>query len=262
MKAVASIVAVITAIVIVGCASNQHENNGSDNDRAQSFIDQGLYNEAITTLSNRVTQYPEDSRARVLLASALAAKHGLILDRFVDFARVLFTLKDQLNPPDSKAGNLGFPQQLSWQIDIMMKALHALPAVSDQEMLNDLVQAVSVLQGVPLSPGAHIYRALLQLVIFKYDLENSFRMKTTPSCEVTTAGLLHWFQAVTDSLTSIIDDIELGIKDPGQKANLAHTRDQIHDVYAAMAQGLTEDGARPKLVKMPKILKRIYPTCG
>lgn len=259
MNVLLSAIVVFASVITIGCSSNNSDKNGVENERAQSLIDQSLYNEAIFTLSARVQQYPNDERSRILLASAFAAKHGIILTSFVDFARALL---ESNKPAQNEPGGLNGMQKMTMQIDIIVRAIHALPELTTQEAVNDIYQAVFVLQNIHSSSGAFLYRALLKLVLFKFDLENTFRMQTTPSCEVTPAVLRQWFQRVDGSLIGIVRDIALGSKDPAQKEKLANAEIQIQDVYRGMDEGLNSAQPAAKLLKMPKILKRVYPTCG
>ena len=105
-------------------------------------------------------------------------------------------------------------------------------------------------------------RALLRLVLFKFDIENSYALKPNANCEVDTDALRLWFRGVSYSLIEMAQDIALGSKDAALKEKCAHFQKQVSDVYAQMEGGITSMNPIPKVLKIPKLLKKIYPQCG
>jgi len=244
MKSLLLVIAALATIIAIVCSPNC----------------EAAYDPAIQNLIARVNQDPYDGQARIFLASALAAKNGLVLSRFMGFARILINWNDR---PKSSADS-GSLKELSAQIDMIINAIHAVPEINGEQAVSDLHLAVDVLQvqGVQFSLGEYLYRALLKLVIFKYDLNNTFRLKTTASCQVAPAAMIQWLQNVDSSLTGVLQDVALATKEPKKKEKLTDLEQQIQDIFKEMEKGTAATDPATTLIDMPQILQKIYPTCG
>src|SRR5437868_6264648 len=91
VKTLCCVLLLIGYIYLQGCSKKTSDSTSYDRDKNLALVDQGFYDEAIFSLSNHVALVPEDTEARLLLASALAAKSGIILKRFGNLARILLT---------------------------------------------------------------------------------------------------------------------------------------------------------------------------
>ena len=240
----------------LGCSSSDPSQRAGSNEHAQSLIDQGLYNEAINSLSEKVSQSPEDIEARVTLASALAGRAGISVLSFVPFAQTLVQGEEV-----RKALDLNELELFSWQIDYVFGAINALPDLTSSEQAEDIRRAIEVLDVFGLSTGAFLYRATLKLVIFKYNIMNSYRFEVNSSCHVRPSDLMTWFENVGGDLDNIMLDIGLSASTLEQMTKIQAAQQDIVRVNQRLQQVIRNNLDRP-LVNMPRFFNKLYTGCA
>src|SRR5262249_466522 len=152
----------------------------------------------------QVQANPGDERARIQLASALAAKHGIVMTKFANFARVLIDWKNNSSADTGAPGSFAAMKAMAGQNDGVIKDVQALPAIKTQDELNDIGYAIYMLDGVKLNAGGYYYRALLKLVLYKHNLEKVWVLNSTPDCDVLPEDLKQWVQNMSTNLNDII----------------------------------------------------------
>lgn len=241
---VASAVACVLGVMACGTKTDSSaDSSGDELTRANYLIDKKQYSEAIYVLDERVRTSPKDTRARVLLASAYAARAGVQLSSFTNFASELdkWNKVDQLFP--DQEGEEDFVAQvgkIAVRLEIIIRAFDAIPLPSRVDQQNDLASAFAALNdGGNLSGGAAFYRALLHIALFKLNLQSKYRPQYLSGCQVSAASLVTWFTNVSTELTAIVADISGGLADPGAKAAMAKISSELKTGLTAAMNAMT-----------------------
>jgi hypothetical protein len=225
------------------------------NDRALALIDERNYEQAIQLLKLELEKNPANSETRILLASALAGKNGVVMTRFTQLARTLIE-KNQTQP----AANSKKWQGLEWQLKLARSAFEGIPTLRNGEAYQDLTTALQVLIESADSPGIHLFRAILRLVIFKYEITHPYKLEFHEGCMVDIKPLHAWFNKVTSNLQSLVADLLGGVKDQKSQddleklyAKIMKARESIEDTFAMFDENGVTDA--------PKIIRKFYGAC-
>jgi len=175
---------VLTSLLVFGGCQQQRQAQPPHDPLEAHYrlLDRGEYNRAIYELQKLSR---EDARptVKVALASAYAARAGI---RVSDYWGFLIGFEAPLMHSEAEPANatLAGLQKISKQVDAQdLKALgglvhsmvvweqykdrvEAIPVVSGASSLEDMQRAIETLQSVS-TPGGRLYRAVLNLILFK-----------------------------------------------------------------------------------------------
>ena len=204
-----------------GCANKREaEKSRSDVDRATFLIDQGQYSEAIFSLSEKLKAEPEHQKARLLLASAYAGRAGLKFLDFKLFASQVTSWNGHDDPKlfSSKNKILQSVAQTIWQIQRFSQAFETVPAPSSKTGIGDIRKALAILdESGRLSDGPSLYRALLRVVVFKYDIVTRYDLIPQGGCAIDIPQLVRWFADVGAELELMMTDYAYSIRNLEQR---------------------------------------------
>jgi hypothetical protein len=239
------------SILSVGCMNHPSDDGTNTNTQSLSYIDQGMYDKAIISLQMRLKDFPSDTKTRMLLASTLAAKNGIILIEFSDFANTLMT-------SNQKSSAVPSAHPLRTKIDMIFDALDEVP--EPKYGIKDMNTAVEAIDVENLSTGGYVYRALLKLVIIKYNLHHMFLLETSPGCTVEPQALNQWFLYFKMATTDLLGDIRLSKIDKKERKQVRKTQIKVGLIIDDIVDSL-EPHLEDEYVKLPNILRKLYPQC-
>lgn len=261
MKAIFLALLVLGSAALSGCQKtpyNPYAPSERPLDENRARIEQGRYSEAIDSLNGHLRQFPNDEEARLLLASAFAGRAGIKLRDFSNFARLI--LSNGAGSPRAN-GVDDASAQLEWEIGFVFTLMNSIPEpINGNAGIADITAAVDVLNGQSLSPGRYLYRAVLKLVIFKYNFDHKYHLKIYSPCQVRPKSLRKWFTQVELDLQDLISDVLLSRTDAEEKQKLQTFKIQLAEASEGIKSGLDDYMSDP-LVKLPRILKKAYPEC-
>ncbi len=246
----------MTSVFVSGCHKTTTNPSIIYNEKNRALIDQKHFDEAIDSLSDHLLTSPQDMDSRVLLASALAGRSGINLRDFTGFARLIIAsgaesakLNDDFDPIE----------KLKWEINLVFKVIDSIP--SPTQGPDDVLTAIDVLNVQGLSHGRYLYRAILKLVVFKYNFNHKYHMQVFETCRVKPRALDNWYKNVEADFQDILGDVQLSQFDPNQKSKIEVMKKQIADINKGIRESLGEH-LDDNSVKLPTIIKPVYPECG
>jgi hypothetical protein len=275
----------LVCIMMMPACSGQSDNSNQTDElkRASDLIDQKQYSEAIYVLTDRLKRDPKETRARVLLASAFAARAGLQMQSFTNFAGELqkWNKVDELMPLAEYSDPTIFDEvaRIALRIEIVIRAFDSIPVPTGQAAIDDLDQGFEVLtQGGVLSGGPSFYRALLHISVFKQKMMTTYRPRYIVGCQIETNDLLTWLSLMQAELTGIVEDISNGMSDPSAQQTMKQmTKDVDNGVNfisraltvvpsaLKLAQGKMEYNADkkpvPPAIPIPPAFRKVYGPC-
>lgn len=219
-------------------------------ERALFLIDQQLFDEAIFTLARDLQIFPNNPRARILLASAYAARNGIVLVRFTAIAKNLSVLANAA-PPAGEGG----PTPL----ELIMAAFQQIPVLTTPQALDDINQAVAVLDGPGIQRGALLFRAILKIVIFKFNYLNGNLIRPETGCKIDPREYQQWMMGLEAQLQSAVSDVQQGMADPKIKAQIEGFKVDINKTMTGMASSVDDYSDDPDL--MPDDMKATIELC-
>ncbi|HEY8270103.1 MAG TPA: hypothetical protein VIG33_04395 [Pseudobdellovibrionaceae bacterium] len=231
-------------------------------DEGYKLIDQGKYSEAIQELQSLSLRDFRPS-VKVALASAYAARGDIRVEHYwgfvIGFATPLVSSESSLESSHIESLQKIIKethhrdanrQDLQALEDLMEAAtvwdqyknrLDAIPSVSG-EALMDLKSAVDILGGVQ-TPGGRLYRAILNLILFKsyitasggfwldYNkvIEQVLRGENQVLCQFNFKELLKWLVPISFHLMETLEDLTFAF--PENRKDLESARDLIQVIY-------------------------------
>ena len=248
-----------------GCGSGTEPIAGDDEvTRASYLIEQKQYSEAIYILSERTRRYPGDVRARVILASAYAARAGVSLSSYLDFARELgkWGQIDRILPEENDDDFLQSMTKAAVRVQLMIRAFDSIPAPSSLAGMEDIRKATAVLdEAGELKGGPSLYRGLLRIMVFKQDLFITNRPRIERGCRAYPKEISKWLKSFLVTLEAIFVDFGNGFTEPEArekaKAMTQKFRDIIKDIDPAKM--VWEIGDEP--VELPPALLMLLGPC-
>lgn len=218
-----------------------------------SLIDQGRFDDAVLLLTDQMNQNPENPKTRVLLASALAAKSGIVLTDFAGFIRFMLSRADMKKNKDE-----GLSEKMAAQVELIFDSLKTVPDLI--QGLDDILYAIEILNIPNLTSGGFLYRALLKLVVFKNRFNGEYRMQPTSNCMIKPRALDFWLMSVEMEIQSILTDTQLSLGQPKKKEKIQRLQTKLAEVNKDVRESLEPELGKP-LIKMPFILKKNYVEC-
>lgn len=182
---------IFTAIMIVSC-NRQYRVHDRDQqiEWGYQLIDQHEYDQAISTF-NQLLSDQDSPTVRLGLATAYAARAGVRVESYWDLVVPGFESKPPTLLETTKAFQKQWTEKIESlpndlrikvqaksddvfraeeQIEILKWRFQKIPLLTNESQNTDLVSARQVLQELP-NKGIRIYRALLGLIMLKYELQ-------------------------------------------------------------------------------------------
>ena len=224
----------ISFLVATLCACAEDERGRvSYYDQATEHIENRNFEYAISLMTDVLRGNSQDHRARVILASAHAARAGIYLSSYSSLIQELIDSEDKqkshkratnaLSDLQAQTESEDQKKVLGWVIDAnkaiahvatFLNAFEKVPTVNTKEQFEDLKQAIRVLSKDPtLKGGALIYRAFLRVVLFRYHLENHYRFSEITRCDIGSPELKKKLQQLKKEVNMVLMDLANGIQD-------------------------------------------------
>jgi hypothetical protein len=265
-----AVVAMTFLFSVLACQDNPAKRNKDPIDEDYKLIDRGSYSEAIDGLKALALT---DKRPQVVVAlgSAYAARAGIKVDQYWGFLvgfkaplvkadnveangtidslqHILKQANGHIDPNDMKALGGVIRTLAVW--DLYKDRVDAIPTVQG-ESLKDLHRAVDVMADVQ-TPGGRLYRAILNLIIFKSYVINSqdfwarfnhavsdvVKGDTRALCEFDFSELQNWLNPVSYHLIETLDDLMIAF--PETKSDFLDAQNVVRSVYATSKSAIQE----------------------
>jgi hypothetical protein len=276
----------VSIMMMLACSGQSDRSNESDElKRASDLIDQKQYSEAIYILTDRLKRAPQEVRARVLLASAYAARAGLKMQTYTDFAGELqkWNKIDDLIPLAAYSEPSVFDEvaRVAFRIEIVIRAFYSIPVPTSAPAIEDLNQGFQILtEGGVLSGGPSFYRALLHISVFKQKMMTTYRPKYIVGCQLATDDLLTWIALVQGDLNGIIEDVSKGMNDLNAQKSVKRMSTDVDESVNFLNRALTvvsyttknsqqlklalnaDNRLVPATLQIPPALKKVYGPCN
>jgi len=240
MKLLAAALGLII-LVSFGCnRNNSIESNDSQVEEAYQLIDDGQYTQAID-LFRSLMQTDDTPTIRIGLASAYAARAGILVQNYWDLILPLIKKPTDSGNNEQKAKIeklkvdwkliiLKLPQEaqdtLNANEDNVFKAyenienikarFEKIPLLTNLEQVADIATARAIIIDVS-SPGAHLYRALLSLILIRFEVNSSINhfnlsMESLKSLVNNCSQELNFWVTHLGSISSLISDLIIDLK--------------------------------------------------
>lgn len=225
-----SLLIFLFTLLCFSCSEVQ-EKKQSEYDLANHHINEGRYNAAIQVMQGRLREDPQDQKARLILASAYAARAGVLVRDYYDIAS---SFLEQKRAADQLLANQQFnlfvrlikanPQsphlellkafdkiyRASFALSQILATIDLIPSVSGHQ-LKDLQSAIETLGGsTRLSAGPSLYRALLRIVYLKNVMSQKYDLTYLKDCEIDLLKLILQVEELKIDLRDIISDLAHG----------------------------------------------------
>lgn len=262
---------VLTSLLVLGaCQRDKAEPARDPLDAQYKLIDRGEYDQAISELQELVAQ-DQRPEVKVALASAYAARGGI---RVEDYWGFVIGFDAPLVPPGTVPTNATIEsiqkiaQQAKGDIDPRdLKALGGLVnALAVWERYKDRVDAIPVVSGAALAdvqvaaetlktvqtPGGRLYRAILNLILFKSYITSSQGLwdqfneaiqdlingNIDVLCKFNFEQILTWLNPITYHLTETLNDLMVAY--PEDRQELEDARNLVEGVYNLTQEAVAE----------------------
>ncbi|MBK9321883.1 MAG: hypothetical protein IPM97_02805 [Bdellovibrionaceae bacterium] len=258
-----------TFIFTCGCQKNEANNRRDPIDDGYVLIDRGSYSEAIQNLTN-LSQVDKRPQVLVALGSAYAARGGIKIEQYWGFiisfkapvvkeespttgsiTESLFKVSKQKGPKvEKKIKALGGLAKTSSVWDQYKDRIQTIPSVKG-EQLKDMQRAVDVLANVK-TPGGRLYRALLNLIIFKSYVDESQDFWTDFNdvigdvvngeiavlCDFDFDEILKWLGPISHHLTETLTDLTIAF--PEKEVDLIIGKNLVQAIYGTTQDAIQE----------------------
>jgi hypothetical protein len=265
----------LVAFSLVGCPSRSDREKEDPYREASTAIDNRDYATAIALMNSELARNPEDSKARVILASAYAARAGIHLRRFIDFSREIVSsskdaerllenrglvvfekLKSRLTERDQISAVEIFEHvyKAAWWVSNLLRRFDSIPVIKGQRSLDDLRMAVATLStGTITEGGPSLYRGLLRLTLMRNDFKDDLRWPELKQCRLNLAQSIQRINRIHAMLRDILFDFAYGSLNKSNRKNLMSTIDQI-DRYVNDAIELMRKSSRHSEIDISPIV--------
>lgn len=248
-----------------GCDSRPEPVVGDEEVRRAGYlIEQKQYSEAIYVLSDRIRHQPEDKRARLILASAYAARAGISLSSYSSFASELAKWKkiDDILPESDDKGFVQSVAKAAVRVQLMVRAFQAIPSPASLAAAEDARMALRTLdEAGTLAGGPSLYRALLRIIVFKQDVFLINTPKIERGCLANPDEVSTWLQALLGSLEAIFRDVSHGLEDPEAKSVAQDFAVKMREIIQAIDPARLHSHKKAVLLQLPPSLKMMLGPC-
>jgi len=261
----------IAALVVAAC-STERPDSSSEVDRAIYLIDNGQSSEAIYTMRYYVQQNPLDERGKLVLASAYAARLGLNIAQFAQFAaNIIQWHKDSAAAAVSQPGadpDLAALNSAFQKLYGVTRLLKSIPVVRSSDQRADLEAAIAVLGGdSDIYGGPSLYRGSLKVVLFKDNLLRRNKLIYEAGgggakCQAQIDSATAWLKAIEADLVQALFDIGFGLSDKQAQSQIVAFATALRDAIAAVTNVRSRSRSRDNSVlTFQGVLRDIYPQC-
>ena len=204
-------------------------------DIANRAITEGNYNAAIATMAQKVDYDANDKKARLILASAYAARAGVYMRDYIEISQKVvdkireaeaYLSSDNLQIFERIKRGMSNQDQIK-MVDAVQKTYSALyqanqiinifssiPTLSlaAQKDLSFAVQILSAEKNY--INGAALYRGVLRLVLFKNHMKTDYKLSHLNKCSMNITSWISELQEIKDDASNILYDFSLGTNSP------------------------------------------------
>lgn len=226
-------------------------------DQANQHIENRNFESAIALMNDQIRKNPYDRKARVILASAYAARAGIYIDSYVDLVQSLIDSEKNsghttkaLEQLQSQAHTkeerdlidvlIDFNQALLRVTDFLIK-FEKIPTIQSENQYEDLQRALDALSE-PYAPeaGPSLYRGLLHIVVFRYHLQEYYRFPEVKSCHTDLSELYEKFTHFRTEVTQILADFVRGSQKLDRSQKLEAIASSLDDNLEKVAHKLSK----------------------
>ncbi len=236
-----------------GCQQANSPVNAQKNlqDRATTLIEQDHNDEAIAIMQADLDVHPDSDTDRQILASAYANRSGIQIQDYYGFTISYNSLISQANDvssseestdlatilPGLTAAQKQLLQPLLQDLDLILKMsnrIAQIPSVSESQV-NDLTTAALVLEPAN-SPGAHLYRVILEVILLKFDFTQTAQSVTAviagTDCQNRVSTLSQQLQASLQLVDQVLYDFSLAF--PSNAASVLEFQNKVSAVLNSL----------------------------
>ena len=257
--------ALVGCAVLFGTSCDTSPSSAGDDEitRANFLIEQKQYSEAIYVLIERIKRNPKDLRARVVLSSAYAARAGIALTSYTDFANELskWNKIDEILPGEDDEETVQKIAKASVRLQLVIRAFHTIPSPVAATALSDIQLGLVTLEHAGhLSGGPALYRALFRILLFKVELLGRRIPKIEKGCIAEVAEVSRWLQTMLTALDVIFADVAMGFTDAGMRENVLRFAQQVREAAGGVnfVANTTEPLAK---FRLPPSLRKVLGPC-
>jgi|GEM_PF-6239375 hypothetical protein len=220
------------ALALLTACGQGTERTPSAYDQANEYIEEGNFESAMVLMRDQLRKNPQDQKARVILASAHAARAGLYVTSYVDLAQDLVDSAQGKEDAYKQRGRVVFERlraraqgqgeknlidtlddfnQALWSISDVMIKFEKIPEIEKDGQYQDVVAAVRVLnEDHGLYGGPQVYRGVLRLVLFRYHLRHYYKFPEIKDCQVNLAELSQKVESFHQEVKGLLNDFSGG----------------------------------------------------
>jgi hypothetical protein len=202
MKKVVRFTFIILLTLSTLSCQKKRDTYANDYEQAQVLMEEGKYDSVITLLEPSLVKTPKNHSMRLLLASAYAARAGIFIISFKDFA------KNFLDSPAVETGERKDSALVSSinQVKAYIDKFNRIPLIQSEQQWNDVEHAVFVIESESdFSGGAAVYSGLLRLVSLRYQLFTRDNFFQVASCQVTANYLSSKLHFIQDKVSGVLN---------------------------------------------------------
>ena len=197
--------AALFSMLIISCTLKTEPGPQDEYDEANQQITNGNYNSAIATMNERLSHDPQDKRARLLLASAYAARAGVFMKDFIAIGKSITDEQKQSEETWKKNQGKAYDEALNLLNDDQLKDAVETLARVDKTVFQikqviavfasiqpvpasgqkDLQTAVGILEVEPAyRDGPALYRGLLRLLLLRAQIDSHYGLAEFEKCQI------------------------------------------------------------------------------
>lgn len=232
-------------LLLGSCSSDK---GGRDNryDQVQHQIDKGDYTAAIETTEEMLQGNEQDHQARVLMASAYAARAGVFMRNYLDLARDFFETTEEAERMFDERGFVVFKRlearngtdgdalkilqalyKAVWRVSDVLHKIDLVPTLAQGPQQDDLQRAIEILaEDTELKGGPAFYRGLLRLTLLKSRIKTDYYVMDIQVCKIDSFTLAEQLGLVGDEFLPVFEDLIVGSMSESRRKTFARARDE------------------------------------
>ncbi len=221
------------SLVIISCTVQPDPTPQDEYDEANQQITNGNFNSAISTMTERLNHDPRDKRARLILASAYAARAGIFMKDFIAIGKIVSEKQKQSDESwknnqgrvydemlklmsddqlKDAAETLARVDKTVYQVKEMVATFEMIPSIKS-ENIYDVQKAVNVLDVEPnYRDGPSLYRGLLRLLLLRAQLDKNYGLTEFQKCKINFELAAAGFLRLQIEVKKLLQDFILGLQ--------------------------------------------------
>lgn len=250
------LILLVCACGLVACSGNDRQAL-SYYDQANQHIENRNFDSAIALMNDQIRKNPYDKKARVILASAYAARAGISINSYVDLVQSLIDSEKNTDHTVKALSQLraqahsneerdlidvliDFNQALLKVTDFLIK-FEKIPTIHSQEQYEDLQKALGVLSEsyVP-EAGPSLYRGLLHIVVFRYHIQEYYRFPEVKACHTDLSELYEKVRYFRSEIRQILGDFARGAQKLERSQQIKSIASSIDETMEKVTQKLSK----------------------